>query len=626
MDRPVLQIGSRLVGHGHPCYVIAEAGVNHNGSLETAKQLVDVAKRGGADAVKFQKRTLTKLYSKEMLANPNASEQAFQYLIPLLEKFELTDDQFLELHDYCVQQEIQFLCTPWDEDSVEFLEQLEVPVYKLGSPDLINLPLIDYIAAKGKPLILSTGMSTEKEIERTVEFLKMRGAAFALLHCNSTYPAPFEDVNLRFMERLRAFDVPVGYSGHERGIAVSTVAVALGACILEKHITLDRTMIGPDHAASLEPAGFEKMVRDIRVCEKALGDGVKRVSTKELQNREVLGKSLAARVPIAEGTVITADMIKVIGPGKGLSPQRLEELVGLETRRALAVDELFYDHDISANGTVWDVPKFSRSWGFKTRFSDVEFFAQLKPTLIEHHFSDRDLGEVHPDITLPQRLFVHAPEFWGPRIIDLCSPDHETRELAVSVLQQTVDKVREVAPRYQGPPTLVVHVGGMSMDDPDARTAPMYDRAFEAISRLDTAGVIVLPENLPPRPWYFGGQWCQNAFIHPEEIVDFCKRLNVRMCFDLCHAQLYCNYSGRSLTEYIEIVKPYIAHLHISDAAGIAAEGLQIGEGEIDFDAVFDQLSGVEFSWVPEIWRGHNNDNEGFATALRRLAPFRDRL
>lgn len=622
----VIRIGDQLVGPGHPCYVIAEVGVNHNGSLDTARRLVDVAVEAGADAVKFQKRSLPKLYPKELLSNPNLAEQAFQYILPLLKQFELADGEFLDLHAYCVGKGIQFLCTPWEEDSLAFLERLGVPAYKLGSPDLTNLPLIGAIAATGKPLILSTGMSTVEEIEQTVRYLKDRDASFALLHCNSTYPAPFEDVNLRFMAKLAAFDVPVGYSGHERGIAVSTVAVALGACILEKHITLDRTMAGPDHAASLEPGGFVKLVRDLRVVETAMGDGVKRVSTKELQNREVLAKSLAAKVAITAGEVITADKIKVLGPGKGLSPQRLADLVGRPARRDMAADELFYDHDLQAGGRVWEIPPFTRAWGFKTRFSDVEAFARLSPTLVEHHFSDKDLTEAHPEARFQQRLFVHAPEFWGSQIVDLCSRHEPTRQLAVHVLNLTLDKVREIAPRYAGSPTLVIHIGGMSMDEPDPATASLYDNAVAALAQLDTRGVTLLPENLPPRPWYFGGQWCQNAFIHPEEMADFARRLGVKMCFDICHAQLYCNWSGRTLREYIDIVRPYIAHVHVSDASGIAGEGLQIGEGMIDFTAALEQLHGLAYSWVPEIWSGHNNDNEGFATAMRRLAPYRHLL
>jgi N-acetylneuraminate synthase len=509
---------------------------------------------------------------------------------------------------------------------VDFLEKLEIPAYKLGSPDLTNLPLIDYVAAKGKPIILSTGMSTLDEVRVTVEFLKARRASFALLHCNSTYPAPFEDINLRVMERLREFGVPVGYSGHERGIAVSIVAAALGACVVERHVTLDRTMLGPDHAASLEPQGLQKLVRDIRIVETAFGDGVKRISTKELQNREILGKSLAAKSPIAPGETVTTEMLKVIGPGKGLSPQRIGDVVGRRARRALKVDDLFYEHDLVDSRPVFAIPDFRHPWGFKTRFGDVEYFSKFGPRLVEHHLSDRDLTEDFPRRKFTHRLFVHAPEFWGPRLVDLCSRNDEMREMAIGVIARTLDKVREMAEYYEGPPSLVIHVGGMSLDDPDARTDLLYDNARDSLRRLDTTGVIILPENLPPRPWYFGGQWYQNAFIHPEEILEFCKSLSLSMCFDICHAQLYCTHSGMRLEDYIERVKPLISHVHLSDAHGIAGEGLQIGEGQIDFAGSLELLRGISFTWVPEIWRGHNNGGEGFMVALNRLARYRHLL
>ncbi len=623
---PYIEIGSRRIGHEYPCFIIAEAGVNHNGSLELAKQLVDVAVAANADAVKFQKRYLAKLYPKELLDNPNSAEQGFQYLLPLLTKFELSDDDFVKLHDYCQECGILFLCTPWDNDSVDFLEKLKLPAYKIGSPDLTNLPLIEYVAHKGKPLILSTGMSTLEEIQKTVAFLKARKVTFGLLHCNSTYPAPFEDINLRFMDRLNEFGVPVGYSGHERGIAISTVAAALGACIIERHITLDRTMVGPDHAASLEPQGLQKLVRDIRIMEIAMGDGVKRVSTKEWQNRELLGKSLAAKVPITRGATITGEMLKVIGPGKGLSPQRIEELIGHRALRAMKVDDLFYEHDLADVTPVLVVPSFRRGWGLKTRFVDVEYFAKFGPIVVEHHFSDKDLSEDFPRQQFKQQLFVHAPEFWGPRLVDLCSRNDEMRKMAIDVIALTLDKTRELAPYYQGTPVVVIHIGGMSMDEADLRTDVLYENAKDSLQQLNTAGVIILPENLPPRPWYFGGQWYQNAFIHPAEMVEFCRSLNFNMCFDICHAQLYCNYVGMSLEHYIEEVKPFIAHVHISDARGIAGEGLQIGEGEINFEAVFGQLQDISFTWVPEIWRGHNNGGEGFMIALKRLSEHKHLL
>ncbi|MFQ6672838.1 MAG: N-acetylneuraminate synthase family protein, partial [Candidatus Tectimicrobiota bacterium] len=230
MSTKTLWIGDRPVGEDHPCFVIAEVGVNHNGQLKLALELIDVAVEAKADAVKFQKRSLEHLYQKEILQDPNRAEQAFQYMIPILQEMELSDEEYHTIVEHCRQKGTIFLCSPWDVPSVDFLETLAVVAYKIASADLTNFPLLEHVVDKAKPILLSTGMSTLEEIATTVAFLKERQAEFALLHCHSAYPAPFEEVNLLFMETLREFGVPVGYSGHERGIAISTVASALGAC------------------------------------------------------------------------------------------------------------------------------------------------------------------------------------------------------------------------------------------------------------------------------------------------------------------------------------------------------------------------------------------------------------
>ncbi len=275
---PLMKIGDRLIGDGQPTYVIAEIGVNHNGFLDLALKLIDVAVEAGADAVKFQKRNLEKVYARKYLDNANSGEKTLRYLLPILQQVELTNEAFYTIVDRCRAIGITFLCSAFDTDSADFLDGLGVPAFKVASADLTNLPLLNHLASKGKPLILSTGMSHMHEVEITVDFLKQKGVDFALLHCNSTYPASFEDINLRFMNQLRRFNVPVGYSGHERGIAVSTAAAVMGASILERHLTLDRTMEGPDHAASLEPQGFTKMVRDIHQVTIALGTGRRNLS------------------------------------------------------------------------------------------------------------------------------------------------------------------------------------------------------------------------------------------------------------------------------------------------------------------------------------------------------------
>jgi N-acetylneuraminate synthase len=620
-----LQIGDRLVGDGQPCFIIAEAGVNHNGSLEMALRLVDVAVEAGVDAVKFQKRKLSDLYPSALIADPNSAEWAFQYLLPILKQTDLTDDGYRQVKDYCDRRGIRFLCSAWDEDSLSFLRLLALDAYKVASADLVNLPLLERLADTGKPLILSTGMSTIKEIALTVRFLNDRMVQFALLHCVSTYPAPFDSLNLRFIDTLRQFGVPVGYSGHERGIAASVAAVVLGAKIIEKHVTIDRTLPGPDHAASLEPAGLQKLVRDIRNVELALGSGEKHLSSMEALNRQVLRKSLVAAHFLPAGTVVTSEMVRVKGPGKGLSPQRIGEIIGVKLVRDLKADEYFSEGDLSGGVRV---PVKSvglrRPWGIKVRFHDIRELLRLEPRLVEFHFSDADLDSdfARPPAPFEQLLFVHAPEFSDKRLIDLCSLDDTEHSRAVKLVQRTIDKAVELGESFSGPIRVVIHVGGYSMDEPVGDCRRLLDRAAESFARLDAKGTILLPENLPPRPWYLGGQWFQNVFTSPEEMVEFCRTTGLGMTLDISHAQLYCNLHGRDLCDYATLCLPHTRHVHVADASGLDGEGLQVGEGVVEWERLLRLMGDYEFSWLPEIWSGHLNEAAGFIEAINRLSKY----
>lgn len=623
---PVLKIGDRLVGDGQPTYVIAEIGVNHNGILPLALELIDVAVAAGADAVKFQKRSLENLYAKKYLENANSGEKTLRYLLPILQRVELPEEAYYKIVAYCKEKGITFLCSAFDAPSADFLDSLGVPAFKVASADMTNLPLLDHLVKKGKPLIISTGMSSMEEVETTVNFLKQRQAQFALLHCNSTYPAAFEDINLRFMEKLRKFGVPVGYSGHERGIAVSTVAAALGACIIERHITLDRTMDGPDHAASLEPQGFKKMVRDIRQVSLALGTGEEKfISRGEILNREVLGKSLVATRRISPGEKITADMVTVKGPALGLSPQRYPDLVGRVATRLIDMDEPFTDRDLGVVIELDVEHTLPYDWGFTVRFRDFEDSLSFKPRMLEFHFTDQDLDEHFPGGDYDLKLVVHAPEFFERTLVDLCSLDERQRRQSVELIQKTIDLTREMAPHFLGLPKVVVHPGGMSLDHPIKNRANLYDNLRRSVEEIDYEGVEFLLENLPPHPWYFGGQWLTNAFMDAEEIRDFITPLNLNICFDSSHSKLYSNWAHRNFYEEIRILLPYIRHLHLSDGAGLDGEGLQIGEGTIDWIHFFKVIGagkkgGYQGTMIPEIWRGHQRGSEGFVIAIRRLS------
>jgi len=615
-----IKIGNHLVGDGHPTYVIAEIGVNHNGILDYAFQLIDAAARGGADAVKFQKRNLEKLYPTKYLENSNVGEKNLNYLLPILQRVELSDDDYYRLVEFCEKKNITFLCSAFDEDSADFIESLGVPAYKTASADMINLPLLDHLTKKGKPIIASTGMSRWEEVVTTVDFLKARNAEFALLHCNSAYPAAFEDINLRFMDRLKEFNVPVGYSGHERGIAVSTVAAALGACIVERHITLDRTMDGPDHAASLEPQGFSKMVRDIRQVTQALGSGKEKYFTMgEILNREVLAKSLVATQTIQPGEEITREMITVKGPGQGLSPQRYTELIGKIVDRVIDVDEPFLERDLGQEITLNLDQSLPMPWGFVVRFNDYKSMLEYNFPLLEFHFSDKDLDEVYPGDDLDMQLIVHAPEFWGNHLVDLCTFDESQRRESVALLQRSISVTREMAPHFKGSPKMVVHPGAASLDHPIENRKGLYDNLRRSVEELEYEGLELLIENLPPRPWYFGGQWLTNAFMDTYEIRDFLDSMGLTTCFDTSHSKLYCNWANVDFYEQVEVILPYVSHLHLSDASGLDGEGLQIDEGTIDWVKFFEVAKDYRGTMIPEIWRGHQRGGEGFIIAINRL-------
>jgi sialic acid synthase SpsE len=336
----LVRIGDRPLGKNHPCYIVAEAGVNHNGRLDLAERLVEAAVEAGADAVKLQKRTVKDILVGEALARPYDSPNALGATYgEHRERLELSDEAFGEVTAFARKKGITLFASAWDIRSADFLGSLGLPAFKIASADVTNLPLIDHVARKQKPIVMSTGMSTMEEIADAVGAVRQHHDNLILLQCTAIYPCENDEIHLRAMDILRrTFRVPVGYSGHERGLAPSEAAVALGAVLVERHLTLDRTMRGPDHAASLEPRDFQLLVRNIREIELALGSPEKRLLDRERPSRARLAKSVVAACSIAEGTIITRDMLTVKGPGTGISPRLLARLVGTVAPKGIAAD------------------------------------------------------------------------------------------------------------------------------------------------------------------------------------------------------------------------------------------------------------------------------------------------
>ena len=339
-----IRIEDKLIGEEEPCFIIAEAGVNHNGSVELAKKLIDTAKDAGADAVKFQtfkaENIVVKDAEKAEYQKETTGIGESQY--EMIKKLELAEEDFRELADYAKEKDIMFLSSPFDKESVDLLHELDVPAFKVGSGEITNLPLLRYIAKKGKPIILSTGMSTLGEIEEALDVIRSEGVEdIILLHCVSNYPARIEDVNLRAMETLKqAFKLPVGFSDHTLGITAPIAAVALGACVIEKHFTLDRNLPGPDHKASLEPDELKEMVKAIREVEKALGNGIKKPTKEEEKIKKVARRSIVAKVDIPKGAIITEEMLDVKRPETGIEPKYLKFIIGKKAKEDIKKDDV----------------------------------------------------------------------------------------------------------------------------------------------------------------------------------------------------------------------------------------------------------------------------------------------
>ncbi len=338
---PVRFLG-RDIGPGKPCFVIAEIGLNHNGELEIAKKLIDAAKEAGCDAVKFQKRDVESLAIGSVLDAADGRFPAFGSTYRAIrEHMEFDKAEFGELIERSRAAGLPFFCTPFDVPSFEFLEGLGMEAYKLASHSLTNLPFLEHVVARKKPCILSTGMALPEEVDRAVELFKKAGCPLILLHCVSSYPTPYEHANLRVMDTLASrYGVPVGYSGHEVGTLATVAAVSRGACVVERHITLDTKMMGFDHKLSIDPAQLKQVVSDIRAVEIMLGDGVKRLLPVEQITRDKYHVSWVSKTAIKAGSVIAADMLTLKNPGTGIPAWKKSQVVGRKAKADIPADSL----------------------------------------------------------------------------------------------------------------------------------------------------------------------------------------------------------------------------------------------------------------------------------------------
>jgi sialic acid synthase SpsE/sugar phosphate isomerase/epimerase len=614
-------------------YVISEIGINHNGCLKTAISLIEASHAAGVDAVKFQKRNLNKIYTEKVLSDPNSAEWNIDYLIPVLEEVELTKEDYYKIKEKCKALCLELIITPFDNESAKFCNELDAAAFKIGSADMVNYELIDLCQGFDRPLIISTGMWEEEEIKKSIDFYNQnfKSMQFFMLLANSTYPTPFESINLKFLTKLSKLHKNVGYSGHERGVFIPVAAQALGATIIEKHITFDRSQTGPDHKASMLPVEFEEMVSNIRNTSLSLGKN-KVVNQAEKLAKESFAKSAYAINNIPSGHVLKREDVEFKSPGKGIHPHQFEKFIGKKIMSSITagtcISDLHFEPIVEVSD--WSLPSYSKPWGVKCRFHDFSEYKALNSPVVEFHCSETDLNVNFNTYAKDTQLVMHAPEIFGRHLVDICSDDKFVVEESIELLQKSIDKTLSISKYFNHKkPKFVVHLGGMSLEHvvKDRPFDLFLERAVDNFKKLryNSSDIEIIPENLPPRPWYLGGQWFQYGFMRSDDMISFCNHFDLKMTFDVCHAKLHCNHDKISLEEYTEKIMHLVSHLHLSDARGIDGEGHQIGEGNIDFDLLFDTIEkskNSDYTWVTEIWSGHLNHGAGCRKSMHNLAKY----
>lgn len=641
-----IAIGRFRAGPKHPPLLIAEIGVNHNGDKNEALWLVEQASKGGCHAVKFQHRS-TDLYSQSDI---NSYDIGTQYIMAEIERTKLSVESLEECSNLARKLDMEVIVTPFDKSALQAIMDSEInpASLKIASCDLLNFDLIRECASTRLPLILSTGMSFEREIRTSSDFVRSLMIGHAFLHCNSTYPAPPSDVNLSYIGRLEEItNSIIGYSSHDGDAAIPLAAIAKGAHIIEFHITRSKSSQGTDHRASIEVSRLGELSRSCALIHEAIGQSLPRTPTQgELANRQALGKSWVVRSDLSAGHDLSrADMV-LASPGTGYSVNEIDQLIGKRLVREVKAFHLVQPSDINPglcdafdnlNSAVVGLNQLGYIPGIPVRYHDAQEMQEIFGlSLLEFHMSDRDLGlkpieflsKSYPEVD----LIVHAVEQYEDGfILDLASGDKDILKRSYNEINRLcshIDRLRQLFIERERIP-VVLNIGGFTpnsfLNHKDYHST--LDRAVNSLQELTQMhfGYQFLPQTMPPFPWHQGGRSFHNLLTSRAKVKDFLERTDLEICLDVSHTALSCSYFGEEIEDHIHAMSGRIKHLHLSDAQGLNAEGLEIGYGSINFRELHQALMKQNklLYMIPEIWQGHLRNGQKFARALVR---YHDRI
>jgi len=643
-EEAYLNLNNKIVKCGGTPYLIAEIGVNHNGSIDEAFSLISSAAQSGCDAVKFQHRS-EKLYNKKLL---DSFDLGTQYIISQIDKTRFFIDDLKKCIDFSKNNNLDVIITPFDNFALDEITTFEddLVAYKIASCDLTNLPLLEEVIKRGKSLIASTGMSFEREIIQTSEFLKKSWINHAFLHCNSTYPCPIEDVKLDYINRLKEItNTVVGYSSHDGKVFIPQASIAYGAAILEFHITKNQNLEGTDHLASIPVNHLADFVSNVHQIYKATGNSAPRKPSQgEIANRQTLGKSLAFNKELKKGHIVTEDDFLLISPGHGKSYTQRFKYVGKKLindcgQFTYVKDELFVDdkkpslyselsnayQTLKDNGYITGIP---------VRYHDFnQFFQLFNPPMVEFHMSDRDIS-LNIKNFLKRKyknvdLIVHAIEQYEDGfILDFASNDYKIVERSFYEINRLIEHLEELRKYFKDTDKipLVINMGGFTRENfVDLKEkAEILERALANFNKLLNLypRYDFLPQTMPPFPWHQGGRSYHNLLVDKNNINNFISNTKCKICLDVSHSALASYYLEENFFELTKDLGKYVKHIHLSDAIGNSQEGLDIGEGGIDFLKFHKTISSDNKTifLIPEIWQGHLNNGYKFANSIIKFS------
>lgn len=600
-----------------PVYFIAEIGKACNGNLQYCKQLLSECSKAGVNAVRFPHFSLTESVYHQVLKKTTERAWSFKLHLPFLEEKLFSKDDYEQILEWCKELNLDFIATPWDIDSLNFFLNLGVEKYKINSINCMNIPLLNGALRNGKRVWLSTGGMSEAEIKDLCERYKFSHCEFTLMHAVLAYPAPANIINIRAMELLRKYHPKVGYSANDLTSGAVLIACAMGARSIDRHVHLPKGE-AVTHKASLPINTFAEEIAIAREMEILMAREIKQESRGEMVNQDLLSKSLVLKKDLAKGKILSEENLTLQLPPRGVHAKEWFKVIGKEVVTDVRKGEYLYTENIKRFQEKKELPDIGNylpgKRGVVVRLKDIDEMIEEKDLdYVEVHYaaSDIDCEDICKDYDLD--LVVHLPEYAQGILLDLSSHDENLRKFSIKIIDKVMQKARNLQPHFKrsiGPLKFIVHPGTLTYQKADENPSDQYTLFLDSLHQMDASGLEILIENMTPFAWFLKEDWSpmqgmSNSFLDAEDIARFCQQYGFSMCLDVCHAKLYCNHANKTLYSYMKTVKPYVKHLHFSDCTGIDGEGLQVGEGEINWQEICEVFSEYEYGWTPEIWNGH---------------------